>query len=76
MLIRSQLKQIPVFSGKILDARCGGVGTMLYSSLGVKAYRDFSCRFLWYKNDFKLAQWNGYVGIHVSGKTTFSAILN
>ena len=26
MLIRSQLKQIPVFSGKILDARCGGIG--------------------------------------------------
>ncbi len=46
MLVRSQLKQVAVFRGKVLDARCGGVGTMLRSSLGVKAYRNFSCRFL------------------------------
>jgi hypothetical protein len=75
MILRNQLKPVVSVGGVILDARCGGVGTMLRSSIGVKTYRNFSCRFLW-KIPGRPVGWTGYAGIHVTGSTTFSAMLN
>jgi hypothetical protein len=73
MVVQNQART--VVPGVILDAHCYGVGTMLRSSLGVKTYRDFQCRFIW-KSRSSSSLKSGSFGLRVEGKTTFIATLN